>query len=77
MLRDIEVNEIVREVAGLRIGAPIAACERVLAAGLGKRQKAMLHLALDFYTWRSLVRASGLKTSAAVETMVLAINGVK
>ncbi|ODT21831.1 MAG: TetR family transcriptional regulator [Hyphomicrobium sp. SCN 65-11] len=77
VLRDIEVNEIVREVAGLRIGGPIAACEGVLAAGLGKRQKAMLHLALDFYTWRSLVRASGLKTSAAVETMVLAINGVK
>jgi len=75
VLRDIEVSETVREVAGMRIGARIAACEQALEAGLDKREKAVLHLAVQFYTWRSLVRESGLKTSAAVGAMVQAING--
>jgi hypothetical protein len=37
----------------------------------------MLHLALGFYTWRCLVRESGLKQAAAVEAMARAIDGAK
>ena len=37
----------------------------------------MLHLALGFYTWQSLVRDSGLTQDAAVEAMVQAIEGAK
>jgi hypothetical protein len=33
-----------------------------------------LRLALSFFTWRTLVRESGLKQGAAVEAMVRAIN---
>jgi hypothetical protein len=35
----------------------------------------MLHLALSFFTWRSLVPEAGLKPAAAVEAMVQAIDG--
>ena len=33
----------------------------------------MLNLALDFRTWKRLVRAEGLSRKAAVESMVAAI----
>ncbi len=77
VLRDVEVNEVVREISEIRMGGRIMECERVLEAGLGKKQKAVLQLAVQFYTWRSLVRGSGLTSRAAVDTMVQAINGVK
>jgi hypothetical protein len=34
----------------------------------------MVHLALSFWTWRTLVREAGLKQSAAVEAMVQAVS---
>jgi AcrR family transcriptional regulator len=77
ILRDMEVHDVLREVATLRFVPHLMACERVLGAGLGTRQKAMLHLAIGYYTWRSLARASGLKTAVAVDTMVQAIIGAK
>src|ERR1041385_4858087 len=52
--------------------------ERV-KGGLGEhlpdtpRARATLALALDFYTWRNLVRRSGLSSEEAVETMVAAL----
>ena len=47
---------------------------KVLGAKLSAKRKAMLHLALSFWTWRTLVRESGLKQSAAVEAMVQAVS---
>ena len=35
----------------------------------------MLNLALNFFTWRSLVRESGLSQNMAVAVMVQAIEG--
>jgi hypothetical protein len=51
------------------------AYQEVLGAKLGAKQRAVLHLALSFFTWRTLVRESGLKRGAAVSAMVHAIAG--
>jgi hypothetical protein len=53
----------------------IKSWHEVLGAGLNGRQRAMLHLALSFHSWRSLTREAGLKPAAAVDAMVAAIEG--
>jgi len=75
VLRDAEHHALTREIAALRFGPYLAACEAVLGLGLGARQRALLRLALGFHTWRSLVRDSGLTRSAAVAALVQAIQG--
>lgn len=40
---------------------------------LNDRQRAMLRLALSFFTWRTLVAEAGLSQAEAVKTMVQAI----
>lgn len=76
VLRDAEHHALVHEISWLRYGPSIAVWHEVLGADLSARQRAMLHLALSFYTWRSLVREAGLDTAAAVDTMVAAIKRV-
>ena len=44
---------------------------------LNARQRAMLHLALGFYTWRALVREAGLTQAAAIKSMVQAIESAR
>ena len=73
VLRDAEVHALVREINELRMGAHFAAYHDVLGDGLRAKQRALLHLALSFYTWRTLSEA-GLKTPAAVRLMVQAIS---
>ena len=51
----------------------MAAYHEVLGAKLSTKQRAMLRLALSFFTWRTLVREGGLKRGAAVGAMVQAI----
>ncbi len=75
VLRDAENHALTREVTQLRIGPYFAAYHEVLGAGLDTRQAAMLHLALSFHTWRTLVRGAGLDQDAAVDTMAGAILG--
>jgi AcrR family transcriptional regulator len=75
VLRDGEVHPLTREIAELRFGPYLAAWHEVLGAKLGSRQRAMLQLALSFFTWRSLVRDGGLKPGAAARAMVQAIEG--
>jgi hypothetical protein len=53
------------------------AYHEVLGARLTAAQRAMLHLALSFFTWRALVREGGLKQAAAVAAMVQAIESAK
>ncbi len=77
VLRDAEHHALVREISALRWGPPMAAYREVLGAKLTARQRAMLQLALSYFTWRTLVRDGGLKTSAAVEMMIQAIDGAK
>ena len=73
VLRDAEHHPIVREISQLRFGPARAAYGEVLGAKLNARQRALLHLALSFFTWRTLVRDAGLKQGAAVRTMADAI----
>jgi AcrR family transcriptional regulator len=74
VLRDAEYHALTREVAELRFGPPIAACGEVLGAKLNAKQRALLRLALSFFTWRTLTRENGLKQGAAVAVMVQAID---
>jgi len=51
----------------------LAGYRDALGAGLNARQRAMLGLALSFFTWRSLARDGGLIQAAAVAAMANAI----
>lgn len=73
VLRDAEYHALTKEVMELRHGVPMAACREVLGAGLNAKQRALLGLALSFFTWRILTRENGLKQGAAVAAMVQAI----
>ena len=55
----------------------MAAYQDVLGADLSLTQRTMLKLALSFFTWRTLVRESGLEQGAAVGAMVQAIDCAK
>lgn len=71
--RDAEVHPLVREIVALRYGPSMAAYHDVLGEKLNAKQRAALALALSFFTWRTLVRESGLKPADAVAVMLQAI----
>ena len=73
VLRDAEYHPLTREIAALRFGPYWAAYQEVLGAKLSLKQRVVLGLALNFFTWRTLVREGGLEQEAAVRTMVNAI----
>ncbi|MBV9835214.1 MAG: TetR/AcrR family transcriptional regulator [Alphaproteobacteria bacterium] len=73
VMRDAEHHALVREIVELRFAPLVGAWHEVLGAKLRVKQRAMLHLALGFFTWRSLVLEAGLKQVAAVKLMVQAI----
>ena len=77
VLRDAEYHQLTREISRLRLGPPMAAWREVLGENLSPKQRAMLHLALSFYTWRTLVRDAGLNQVDAAEAMVQAIDCAK
>jgi AcrR family transcriptional regulator len=74
VLRDVEIHPLTQEIVQLRFGPFMAAYHEVLGAKLSARQRAVLHLALSFFTWRTLVRDGGLKTAVAASVMVQAID---
>ena len=73
VLRDAEYHPLTKEIIEMRFGPYISAHREVLGAKLTAKQRAVLQLALSFFTWRTLVRESGLKQGAAVEAMVQAV----
>ena len=75
VLRDAGYHQLTKEVVELRMEPFMAAYQEVLGAKLSAKQRAVLKLALSFFTWRTLVRESGLKQSAAVGAMIQAIAG--
>jgi AcrR family transcriptional regulator len=77
VLRDVEHHPLVQEITATRTAPRVAAWHEVLGAGLTAKQRALMHLALGFYTWRALVRESGMEQAAAVDAMVQAIDGAK
>jgi len=74
VLRDAEYHSLTREIIHLRFGPPMVTYHEVLGANLSTKQRAVLHLALSYFTWRALVRESGLKQDAAVGAMLQAID---
>ena len=73
VLRDAEHHQLVRETAERTWAPYMHAYHDVLGARLSAKQRAVLGLALSFYTWRTLTREGGLKQVAAVKAMVQAI----
>jgi AcrR family transcriptional regulator len=74
VLRDAEHHALTREIIEMRMGPTIAAYHEVLGAKLSAGQRAMLRVALSYFTWRTLARESGLKRAAAVAAMVRAVD---
>jgi AcrR family transcriptional regulator len=75
VLRDVEQHAPTKAIIELRMGPRFAAYHEVLGVKLSAKRRAMLQLALSYWTWRTLVREAGMKQSAAVEAMVEAIAG--
>jgi len=73
VLRDVEVHALVREISELRYGPYFAAYHEALGVKLNAKQRAMLGVALSFFTWRTLAHAGGLKRGTAASVMVQAI----
>jgi len=69
VLRDAESHALVREIVEIRMAPSLAACRDVLGTKLGAKQRALLQLALGYFSWRTLVRDGGLKSSVAARTM--------
>jgi AcrR family transcriptional regulator len=74
ILRDAECHPLTKEIIEMRLGPYMAAYADVLGAKLTPKQRAVLGLALSFFSWRSLVRDGGLEQRAAVDAMVDAID---
>lgn len=75
VLRDAEHHEITRETAAATFAPIFETYHAVLGEGLAGPQRAMLHLATSFFTWRSLARDNGLSQVEAVNAMVRAVEG--
>jgi AcrR family transcriptional regulator len=73
VLRDAEHHDQTRQTAELRFGPAVEAWHEVLGEGLTAPQRAVLHLALGFHSWRALVRDSRLSAPAAAEVMARAV----
>lgn len=74
VLRDAEYHEVTREISEMRLGPRMAAYLDILGLKLAAKQRAVLQLALSFFTWRTLTREGGLKRLAAVDAMIHAID---
>jgi len=77
VLRDAETHPLTKKITEMRFGPYLESYRDVLGAKLNAKQRAMLQVAISFFTWRTLVRESGLKEAAAVEAMVQAIDCAK
>jgi AcrR family transcriptional regulator len=75
VLRDVEYHAVTKQIVELRFGPSMASYREVLGGTLDAKGRAVLLLALSFFTWRTLVRDVGLTTAEAVETMVGAVEG--
>jgi AcrR family transcriptional regulator len=73
VLRDAQHHQVTRETSQRQFGPPIAAWHEALGERLTAKQRAMLHVALSYYTWRNLALDAGLEQGEAVDLMVRAI----
>lgn len=75
--RDAEVHALTREISELRVGPRMRFYREVLSDALPATRRPMLDVMLSFFTWRTLVRDSGLTSDqaacAAVEALYPAV----
>ena len=72
VVRDVDRHPMVQEIQKAR--APVVQGWRdVLGEGFSSDQRAMLFIALSFFTWRTLTQQAGVKQAAAVTLMVEAV----
>lgn len=77
VLRDAEYHQVTREISEMRLGPHLAAYLEVLGQKLDVKQRAVLQLAMSFFTWRTLTREGGLKRATAVDAMIHAVDRAK
>jgi AcrR family transcriptional regulator len=75
VVRDGEHHALTREITALRVAPVMQTYREVLGTGFNDKQRALLILALSFYTWRSLTRDGGLSQDAVSDVMAGAIMG--
>ena len=74
VLRDAEHHALTKEITELRFGPPMTIHRRVLSVGLPPRARALLAVALNFHSWRTLaLGAARLSPTAAADLMADAI----
>jgi AcrR family transcriptional regulator len=73
VLRDAEHHAMTRDVTEQRFGPSMASYRQVLGAGLTQRQRALLAVALNFHSWRTLANEGGLGPEDAAELVADAI----
>jgi|SRR5689334_6826816 AcrR family transcriptional regulator len=73
VMRDAENHALTQQIIALRVAPVVAGWHEVLGAKLNGKQRAILRLALSFFTWRTLVRDGGLTQDAAVRAMAQAV----
>lgn len=77
VMRDAEYHAPTQEIITLRVAPVFARWHEVLGAKLNVKQRAILQLALSFFTWRTLVHDSRLTQGVAVRVMIQAIDAAK
>jgi AcrR family transcriptional regulator len=75
VLRDAEHHALTREITELRFGPPMTTYREVLGAGLSPGQQALLAVALNFHSWRTLAREALMSPSQAADVIATAIAG--
>lgn len=73
VLRDAEASSLVADIMRTRWGPFMSELHAVLGEGRNEKQRALIHVAVSFFTWRTLTRDSGLSQDAAVEAMTAAV----
>jgi AcrR family transcriptional regulator len=79
-IRDADANPLVAEIAALRMAAMAdlrdALLEGLKRYGASAQLAPALDLAIDFNTWRLLVRRDGLSEQDAIELLVAVLRGL-
>lgn len=73
VVRDVERHPMVQELQRTQVAPVRKGWHDVLGEQLDAKQRTMLHIALSFFTWRTLTQQAGVKQAAAVTLMVEAV----
>lgn len=69
VMRDVDRHPMVQEIQKNRVAPIRKGWHDVLGEKLDAKQRTMLHIAVSFFTWRTLTQQAGVKQAAAVKMM--------